>query len=60
MVKNIFLNQLNTSKKFVVPYYTFNERFKKNEAYINSKIERHIALWCINNNNLFNHPDCDK
>jgi hypothetical protein len=60
--KDLF-KSLKGSVKFVTPSCNFNERFKKHEVYINSldsKIERHIALWCINNGNLFNHEDSDK
>lgn len=60
--KDLF-KPLAEKEKFIVPMINFNERFKKHEVYINSlnsKLERQVALWCINNSNLFNHEDNNK
>lgn len=57
---NKLFELLSESDKFIVPNSIFNERFKIYECYINSlnsRIERHIALWCINNGNLLNEVD---
>lgn len=40
-----------------------NERYIAHQHYVNSlqtPLERQIALWCINNYEVFNHPDSDK
>lgn|SRR5690554_1704153 len=40
-----------------------NERYIEHQHYINSlqtPLERQIALWCINNYEVSNHPDSDK
>ncbi|MDO6758747.1 sulfotransferase domain-containing protein [Tamlana sp. 2_MG-2023] len=59
--KDLF-KPLDNSEKFIVPKVIFNERFKKHESYINSlntRLERQIAMWCINNANLiFNEYPC--
>lgn len=40
-----------------------NERYIAHQAYVNAlqtPLERQVALWCINNVEILNHPDSDK
>lgn len=44
---------------FDVPKQKNNQRFKKHEGFLNnlkSKLERQIAIWCLNNLPTLNHP----
>ena len=50
-------------QKYVVPEMINNERFIIHKAYLkslNSKIERQVAFWCLNNIEVINHPDHGK
>ena len=58
-----FFKSLNSSEKFLIPNSLFAERFNEHLTFINaleSKMEQQIAVWCINNANLFNHTCSDK
>ena len=49
-----------SATNFKVPNGIFNDRFKEHETYLaslSSSLERHIALWCINNVAIMDHPN---
>jgi hypothetical protein len=44
---------------FEIPDTIHNERYIQNQAYINSLkslLEKQVALWCVNNMDIINHP----
>lgn len=54
--KDLF-SQLKKENVFEIPKGNFNERFKIHQEYLNklnTRFERQIALWCINNAHLVN------
>lgn len=60
------MKAITTKKKlgnFVVPNCLNNERYVQHKSYIETletQLEREVAVWCINNANLINHPDAEK
>lgn len=58
-----FGNPEESLQPFEVPDFINNERFIQHRAYLNtlqSKVERQVALWCLNNSLVINHPDHGK
>ncbi|HEB62241.1 MAG TPA: hypothetical protein ENI82_03720 [Bacteroidetes bacterium] len=52
-----------TISRYIAPNFMHNERFIEHEDYINSlktKIERQVAIWCLNNIPVIHHPDHGK
>ncbi|MDT0552279.1 sulfotransferase domain-containing protein [Urechidicola vernalis] len=52
------IEELDQSYKFRIPVGKNNDRYAKNAEYINSlptRLERQIAMWCINNVEILNH-----
>lgn len=56
------LEPFDLSSRFNAPKCAYGDRFELHVVYINSlgtKLERHIALWCINNCNLLENNTDD-
>ncbi|UAB81226.1 sulfotransferase [Marixanthomonas sp. SCSIO 43207] len=64
--KETDIQTITTKQKlgsFTIPNCLNNERYIQHKTYIESlesQLEREIAIWCINNVNLIEHPDNDK
>jgi hypothetical protein len=58
-----FFDEQESIEPFEIPDTINSERYRKHLEYLNSlgtRLERQVALWCIHNKSVLNHPDHGK